>query len=238
MFARARAGLVVLHPAPNHVNGRPNKLFEYMSAGLAVIASHFPLWREIVEDARCGMCVDPLDAAAIAAAMRRLADGDEAAEMGRRGREAVPSRFNWDSEAPEAASISTRASPEAARDRDQRAQRRPEGHAAAQEARAGGEVHRGEDGRDGGRIARRRAIGAGPTRPPRAARCAYSAIPARARRRSGRGATTASTAAAATPGGRTCERRMLCGWRTARLHAVDAVGEVLAPQARRLLRGM
>jgi glycosyltransferase involved in cell wall biosynthesis len=100
MFARARAGLVVLHPAPNHVNGRPNKLFEYMSAGLAVIASHFPLWREIVEDARCGICVDPLDASAIAGAMRRLADGDEAAEMGRRGREAVQSRFNWDSEAP------------------------------------------------------------------------------------------------------------------------------------------
>ncbi len=99
MFARARAGLVVLHPAPNHVNGRPNKLFEYMSAGLPVIASHFPLWREIVEDAACGICVDPLDPAAIAAAMRRLADGDEAAEMGARGREAVQSRFNWDSEA-------------------------------------------------------------------------------------------------------------------------------------------
>jgi glycosyltransferase involved in cell wall biosynthesis len=101
MFARARAGLVVLHPAPNNVNGRPNKLFEYMSAGLAVIASDFPLWREIVDAAGCGLCVDPLDPSAIAGAMRRLGnDGDEAAAMGARGREAVRDRFNWDSEAP------------------------------------------------------------------------------------------------------------------------------------------
>jgi glycosyltransferase involved in cell wall biosynthesis len=100
MFARARAGLVVLHPEPNHVSGRPNKLFEYMSAGLPVIASHFPLWREIVEGADGGICVDPLDPAAIAAAMRRLADDPEAAAaMGARGRDAVQHRFNWDTEA-------------------------------------------------------------------------------------------------------------------------------------------
>jgi glycosyltransferase involved in cell wall biosynthesis len=98
-FARSRAGLVLLHPAPNHINGRPNKLFEYMSAELPVIASDFVLWRTFVEDVGCGLCVDPLDTDAIAAAIRRLVDDpEEAAEMGRRGREAVASRFNWEQE--------------------------------------------------------------------------------------------------------------------------------------------
>ena len=98
-FARSRAGLVLLHPAPNHVTGRPNKLFEYMSAELPVIASDFPLWRSLVEETGCGLCVDPLDVTQIAQAILRLVDDpDEAAQMGRHGREAVAGRFNWENE--------------------------------------------------------------------------------------------------------------------------------------------
>ncbi len=99
-FSRAHAGLVVLHPEPNHVNGRPNKLFEYMSAGLPVIASDFPLWRSFVQESSCGICVDPMDPRQIAGAITRLVDDPaEARAMGARGREAVERRFNWDTEA-------------------------------------------------------------------------------------------------------------------------------------------
>lgn len=99
LLARSVAGLVLFHPEPNHVNAQPNKLFEYMSAGLPVIASHFPLWRAIVEEHDCGLCVDPLDPGAIADAMRILAtDPERARRMGTNGRKAVLSRFNWEQE--------------------------------------------------------------------------------------------------------------------------------------------
>ncbi len=99
LMNRSIAGLVLFHPEPNHVNAQPNKLFEYMSAGIPVIASHFPLWRDIVERFDCGICVDPLDPARIAEAMRLLAgDPPLARRMGYNGRAAVLERFNWEQE--------------------------------------------------------------------------------------------------------------------------------------------
>ena len=99
ILGRVRAGLVLFHPMPNHIRAQPNKLFEYMAAGLPVIASDFPLWREIVEGAGCGLLVDPQDPQAIAEAMQWVLDNpEEAAEMGRRGRAAVEERYNWEAE--------------------------------------------------------------------------------------------------------------------------------------------
>ena len=93
------AGLVVLQPTPNYINAQPTKLFEYMAAGLPVIASHFPLWKEFVEGNRCGICVDPQDPEAIAEAITWIAGNPvEAGQMGRRGRDAVRTRYNWDRE--------------------------------------------------------------------------------------------------------------------------------------------
>ena len=96
LLAKSRAGLVTFHPAPNHIDAQPNKMFEYMSAGLPIITSNFPLWREIVEGNQCGICVDPLDPKAIGEAIQYLIDNPaEAEQMGKNGRQAVEQKYNW-----------------------------------------------------------------------------------------------------------------------------------------------
>jgi glycosyltransferase involved in cell wall biosynthesis len=96
VLGRSMAGLVTLHPTPAYLDSLPVKMFEYMSAGLPVIASDFPLWREIIEGNDCGLCVDPFDPAAIAAAIDTLISHPARAEqMGRNGRAAVEQHFNW-----------------------------------------------------------------------------------------------------------------------------------------------
>jgi glycosyltransferase involved in cell wall biosynthesis len=85
-LAAARAGLVLFHPQPNHTEALPNKIFEYMAAGLPIVASDFPYWRSLLEPIGCAVWVDPLDPAGIATAMDDLlADEEGAGEMGRRG---------------------------------------------------------------------------------------------------------------------------------------------------------
>lgn len=99
LLSRVRAGLVVLHPEQNFVVSLPIKLFEYMCAGIPVIASDFPLWRSIIEQSGCGILVDPFDHKAIADAIELLlTDSDLAEQMGRRGRKSVEERYNWGSE--------------------------------------------------------------------------------------------------------------------------------------------
>jgi glycosyltransferase involved in cell wall biosynthesis len=99
LLGSVRVGMVVLRPEQNFIVSQPIKLFEYMAAGLPVIASDFPLWRRIVAEAGCGILVDPCDPSAIANAISYLLTHDSEAEaMGKRGRAAVELHYNWDRE--------------------------------------------------------------------------------------------------------------------------------------------
>jgi glycosyltransferase involved in cell wall biosynthesis len=66
--------LVILHPVINYLDALPVKMFEYMASSIPVVASDFPLWREIVENNECGLCVDPLNPKAIGEAIQYLID--------------------------------------------------------------------------------------------------------------------------------------------------------------------
>jgi glycosyltransferase involved in cell wall biosynthesis len=99
ILAKSVAGLAVFLAEPNHINSQPNKIFEYMSAGIPVIASNFDMWKLIVEDNGCGICVDPMNLHQIADAINYLLSNHTIAkEMGIRGINAVKNHYNWSTE--------------------------------------------------------------------------------------------------------------------------------------------
>lgn len=100
VLTRSKVGLVTLHPTLSYVEALPIKMFEYMAAGIPVIASDFPMWRDIVIKNDCGVCVDPMNPQAIADAINNLL-GDEttAKRMGENGRNAVLNYYTWETEA-------------------------------------------------------------------------------------------------------------------------------------------
>jgi len=99
LLGRARVGMLLFHPLPNHVNAMPHKLFEYLAAGLPVIVSDFPCWRELIGREGCALFVDPLSPASIAEALLwLLRHPAQAAQMGQNGRRAVAENYNWERE--------------------------------------------------------------------------------------------------------------------------------------------
>jgi glycosyltransferase involved in cell wall biosynthesis len=92
---------LALFPDSPHVREKElTKFFEYMAAGLPIVCSDFPAWRDLVERTGAGVCVPPGDAgAALAAAAGLAADPGRAAAMGEAGRGAARSRFSWESQA-------------------------------------------------------------------------------------------------------------------------------------------
>ncbi len=99
IMSQSMVGMVTLLPLPNHIDSQPNKMFEYMSAAIPVVGSDFPLWRQILVDLDCGLCVDPADPKQIAEAVKTLmSDPERAAQMGKNGRKAVMEKYNWTAE--------------------------------------------------------------------------------------------------------------------------------------------
>ena len=99
LLLKSVAGLCVLQPIGSYVDATPTKLFEYMLAGLPVIASHFPRWKEIIEAEQCGLVVDPRSVEELVRAMQWVMTHPiEAEQMGQRGRTAVLTRYGWESQ--------------------------------------------------------------------------------------------------------------------------------------------
>lgn len=99
LLDRSDIGICLFSPVQHHVASYPTKLFEYMAVGLPLVVSDFPLWREIVEQARCGVLVDPLDIGSIARVLVELArDPDSRHEMGQAGRQTAWDKYSWESQ--------------------------------------------------------------------------------------------------------------------------------------------
>lgn len=100
IYRRADIGLVLLDYSPNvgYHKGTLGvlKMFEYMMAGIPVIATDFELWRDIIEHHQCGICIDPHNPQAIADAINfYIEHPDLAHQHGENGRQAVRDIYNW-----------------------------------------------------------------------------------------------------------------------------------------------
>lgn len=99
IFSQSQVGMCVLYPTPNHINSNPTKLFEYMCAGLPIIASNFPHWKDLTANYDNVVFVDPLNAQEISNAINNLLnDPKQCRAMGERGRQAIKEKYHWGTE--------------------------------------------------------------------------------------------------------------------------------------------
>lgn len=97
IFEKSSIGMVTLHPRANFLDSLPVKMFEYMGAGLPVIASNFPLWTNIIEsEVKCGICVNPQEVEEITIGIDKiLSDKNLFDTLRKNGAKAVDSKYNW-----------------------------------------------------------------------------------------------------------------------------------------------
>jgi glycosyltransferase involved in cell wall biosynthesis len=95
VLGAADAGLAILKPLELYKTTYPNKVFDYMAAGIPVILAIDGAIRQVVEAAGGGVFVQPGDPHALADSIRNLArHPDKARRMGQAGCRYVRTNFN------------------------------------------------------------------------------------------------------------------------------------------------
>ncbi len=94
-LAAADACIAILKPLDEYKTTYPNKVFDYMAAGRPVVLAIDGVIRHVVEQAQCGIFVQPGNAPQMADAIRWLAqDPVRSRDMGLNGREFLESHFS------------------------------------------------------------------------------------------------------------------------------------------------
>lgn len=79
----------------NHYSASSNKLFEYLMAGVPVVACSFPEIQKVVEGDYCGVCIDSHDAVDIARGVNEILDNPELREQMRANCFVARDKYNW-----------------------------------------------------------------------------------------------------------------------------------------------
>src|SRR5699024_9739423 len=93
------AGIALFPPTQHYKKKELTKFFEYMSAGLPILCSNFPVWKKFMDKYQCGIAVDPYNEEEIKEAIDYLRKHpEEARQMGMNGKKAVVRQLNWQKE--------------------------------------------------------------------------------------------------------------------------------------------
>jgi glycosyltransferase involved in cell wall biosynthesis len=100
MSRRWLAGIALFPRDEHYMKKELTKFFEYMSYGLPILCSNFPVWKQFVETHGCGIAVDPTNERDVKEAIEYLRTHPiEASKMGQNGKKAVLEELNWTKEA-------------------------------------------------------------------------------------------------------------------------------------------
>lgn len=97
-IARSDVGVIPHHAYESWETTIPNKLFDYMAAGLPVVASDAGPVERVLRQTGAGLVFDDRDDEDLADALQSLheAGAGARARMGRAGREAIREEYNWE----------------------------------------------------------------------------------------------------------------------------------------------
>ena len=99
ILSECTIGFLLLHPEPNYVESQPIKLFEYMMAGVAVVASDFSYWKDHLINDKLACFVDPTNLTQIVSVVNDLLKDDHARiNMVGLSRRWAAERFSWETE--------------------------------------------------------------------------------------------------------------------------------------------
>ena len=92
------AGLILFRDCiENRLAGPPNKLFNYMNAGLPVLSVDFPEMKQIIVEEECGILIYDQSVKSIIDAIESLlANPENMRKMGENGQKAVRERYSWE----------------------------------------------------------------------------------------------------------------------------------------------
>jgi hypothetical protein len=97
IFAGASVGVIPFLHVGNHENAMPTKLFEYMAAGVPVIASDLPAMAEVLSATGAGATFETGSASDCARALAEcMADPCWLRRASQRGRRAALEKYNWE----------------------------------------------------------------------------------------------------------------------------------------------
>jgi glycosyltransferase involved in cell wall biosynthesis len=95
-YAHAAIGVLPFRATEHICITLANKLFDYMGAGLPVLASDVPPMRRVLSETGAGLLVPPSDAAALAQGITTLlGDPGLRRRLGEAGRRAVETKYAW-----------------------------------------------------------------------------------------------------------------------------------------------